>query len=637
MLLAAGLLGPWPGRADEEPPPPVITVQPVGTAAGIGEPVRLRVGAQGSGFLRFAWLFEGEPIEGAMEDQLLLPAIREDQFGVYRVRVTDAFGSVLSEPALVSPATDRLLYWARQPADARAVVGGPVRFEAEAQGSDSIRYLWRVNGNDVPGANQPVLEIPNVRLADGGRYTVLASTPDGTLESRSVVLEIDVPELPFADAFADRGLLGDASGVGRGSNRGATWEGAAGEPRHAGKRGGRSVWITWRASANGVATFATAGSTFDTVLAVYTGSTPGGLTEVAANDDGGSYLTSVVRFNAVAGTDYQVAVDGFAGAEGGVVLSWDFDPGAPPLPRIAVAPQSEIVVTGGTLNLAVIAEGDGLQYQWLFNGEPIEGEGDALLTTLDVSAAEAGQYSVRVGNSAGQTVESPWALVEVVSGPAAPARDKFEDLFDDPLNGGAVLQGPGGSGFTSVAPGLPGWRDTTNEGATRSPEDPLIFGEVGGASLWFRFRSTVTGWMHLSTEGSAIPTVLGVYTNRFALSVVTESRPVPPRSHAEVVFGAFAGEDYLVMIDGVNGARGPVRLAYSAELAEVRPPVMGLSPAGFSLEMVVPPGTYEILRGDAMSRLSSVATTNVTGGVLRFFDAGASDRPRRFYWIRGVP
>ena len=107
-----------------------------------------------------------------------------------------------------------------------------------------------------------------------------------------------------------------------GSNAGATVE--AGEARHAGRSGGASVWWAWTAPAAGTAEFSTLGSSFDTLLAVY--SLSGGVrTEVAANDDidfdGGVYQ-SAVAFEAQAGRTYYVAVDGYDGATGDVVLRW---------------------------------------------------------------------------------------------------------------------------------------------------------------------------------------------------------------------------------------------------------------------------------------------------------------------------
>ena len=63
------------------------------------------------------------------------------------------------------------------------------------------------------------------------------------------------------------------------------------------------------------------GSTFDTLLGVYTGNVVSGLSLVADDDDSGAGTTSLVTFTAVLGTVYQIAVDGFAGASGSIVNS----------------------------------------------------------------------------------------------------------------------------------------------------------------------------------------------------------------------------------------------------------------------------------------------------------------------------
>jgi len=96
----------------------------------------------------------------------------------------------------------------------------------------------------------------------------------------------------------------------------------AGEPSHAGQAPGLSVWYSWTAPANGAATVSTAGSGFDTVLAVYAGSAIGSLTEVAANDNPATGGTAAaLSFQAVAGTVYRIAVDGKGGASGSVNLT----------------------------------------------------------------------------------------------------------------------------------------------------------------------------------------------------------------------------------------------------------------------------------------------------------------------------
>jgi hypothetical protein len=70
-------------------------------------------------------------------------------------------------------------------------------------------------------------------------------------------------------------------------------------------------------------TLSTQGSNFDTLLGVYTGSSVGALSLVVSNDDSqiGRTYTSLVSFNAVAGTTYRFVVDGYNGAQGNVVLN----------------------------------------------------------------------------------------------------------------------------------------------------------------------------------------------------------------------------------------------------------------------------------------------------------------------------
>ena len=122
------------------------------------------------------------------------------------------------------------------------------------------------------------------------------------------------------DAFADAIALTGTSASAFASTTGATGE--AGEPDHAGTAGQlNSVWFKWTAPATGKVTVDTAGSNFDTVLAVYTGTALGNLQQVAANDDTPATVQSEVTFAAVAGTTYYFAVDGYRLAAGEVTLS----------------------------------------------------------------------------------------------------------------------------------------------------------------------------------------------------------------------------------------------------------------------------------------------------------------------------
>ena len=106
------------------------------------------------------------------------------------------------------------------------------------------------------------------------------------------------------------------------NNVGATKE--IGEPNHAGNAGGASVWWSWVAPISGPVEFDTQGSTFDTLLAVYTGTDVTSLAPLSANDDVNfpADKTSKITFIATAGTTYMIAVDGYGGATGSIFLNW---------------------------------------------------------------------------------------------------------------------------------------------------------------------------------------------------------------------------------------------------------------------------------------------------------------------------
>jgi subtilisin family serine protease len=142
------------------------------------------------------------------------------------------------------------------------------------------------------------------------------------------------PTGPANDNFVNRTLVAppaqDTVRTTTGTNVGSTAE--AGEPNHAGVSGARtSVWWRYTPATSGTITIDTLGSGFDTVLAVYRGSSVGALTPVAANDDAQSpQRWSRVTFSGVAGTQYQIAVAGYGNATGAITLNVQ---GGSPVPR----------------------------------------------------------------------------------------------------------------------------------------------------------------------------------------------------------------------------------------------------------------------------------------------------------------
>lgn len=133
-------------------------------------------------------------------------------------------------------------------------------------------------------------------------------------------LDLEAAARPANDGFANRITLSGASGATTGVNLLGSRE--SGEAVLLSGASGRSVWWTWVAPSNGQLSLHTQGSGFDTALAAYTGSSVNSLHAIASNDNDGGNNQSGLVFQAVAGTTYQIAVDGMGTAQGNISLNW---------------------------------------------------------------------------------------------------------------------------------------------------------------------------------------------------------------------------------------------------------------------------------------------------------------------------
>ncbi len=121
---------------------------------------------------------------------------------------------------------------------------------------------------------------------------------------------------PFNDDFANRARLVGSNFLIRSSNVGATSEATSGEPAILNQISAASLWWEWTPTTTAPVRLSTAGSGYDTLVAVYRGTALNALTLVAENDDDGTATTSRLEFTAQAGVIYQIKVDGKAGASG---------------------------------------------------------------------------------------------------------------------------------------------------------------------------------------------------------------------------------------------------------------------------------------------------------------------------------
>jgi hypothetical protein len=198
-----------------------------------------------------------------------------------------------------------------------------VKFYRESNGTAGLQIgSDTLVGTGVQNGTTWTLTSPTSNFTPGS-YTYYAVATDAKSVSSAAaqsVLTILQPA-PLNDLFVNATALSGLSVSATGANANATVEN--GEPYHAGNIGGHSLWYAWTAPASGTVSIDTHGSSFDTLLAVYTGASVSALSLAAANDDdpSGGTTTSRVSFHAVAGVTYRIAVDGYNGATGNIALN----------------------------------------------------------------------------------------------------------------------------------------------------------------------------------------------------------------------------------------------------------------------------------------------------------------------------
>jgi len=236
-----------------------------------------------------------------------------------------------------------------QPTNQMSALGSNVAFTVAGAGTPPLNYQWQKGGvaltdnGRISGASSPELNIADLQLTDIGGYNVVINNSAGAVASAVALLTLR--DSPPNDAFVNAQAISGDSGSVSGTNVHATKE--PGEPNHAANPGGVSVWYAWTAPSDSPATFDTALSGFDTLLAVYAGSTVSNLALVASNNDiSASNTRSRLTFTPVPGTVYMIAVDGVDGDTGPFTLRW----------CQATTPLPDLYVIGSAVNPMISTE-----------------------------------------------------------------------------------------------------------------------------------------------------------------------------------------------------------------------------------------------------------------------------------------
>jgi len=472
---------------------------------------------------------------------------------------------------------------------------GPVRFDTCGSGFDTLLALYTGNSvgalasvasnDDGSCGGLPSLQSTLTFTAVSGTVYRIAVDGVGSAQDAANLAWAFVP--PPRDVFADAETIVGLTGAAAGTTVGATKE--AGEPNHAGFAGGASVWYGWTAPASGRVSFETCGSSFDTLLAVYTGSTVDALTPIAFNDDAtcpGTSSRSRLALTAMEGRTYWIAIDGFNAAAGTTTLTWRL-PGNDDFASAETIAGLSGTVSGSNLlstreagepDHAGNAGGASIWYRWT---APASGTarfdtcGNSFTTLLAVYTGTLVDTLTPVASSSDGTCEGPASAQSTLSFTAtAGITYRIAVDGDSGATGGVQLTwSSGNDNFADavVLEGLTGTATGSNVGATKQAGEPDHAGNVGGKSIWYSWTAPAIGRVIFNTCSSSFNTLLAVYTGGAVDELAAVASNDQGRcgsagsvtSQSSVAFTATAGTRYLIAVDGAGGAQGTTRLAWS--------------------------------------------------------------------------
>jgi hypothetical protein len=335
--------------------PPLITTQPIPQSVAIGSNATFSVVATGTAPLAFQWRFNGAMILGATSSAYVLNSAQATNAGNYSVQVTNTAGSVLSAQAALSVLQPPSI--TTQPTLQSVAVGSNATFSVVATGTAPLAYQWCLNGATILGATNSVYVLNGAQVTNAGNYSVQVTNAAGSVLSAQAALTVLQPPVITSQPVDQYLTLGST----------ATFSVVA--------AGSAPLSYQWFLNGSRIA-----GAT------------------------SGTYTKSNVKTQNLG--NYSVQVSDAVGS----VLSATAVLAVIQAPTITSQPSSQSTALGSNATFTVVAAGGALNYQWLLNGGSIPGATSSSLTRLSVQLLDAGNYSVRVTNTAGSVLSASAAL-----------------------------------------------------------------------------------------------------------------------------------------------------------------------------------------------------------------------------------
>jgi Bacterial Ig domain len=390
--------------------------------------------------------------------------------------------------------------------------------------------------------------------------------------SGNIVLQVQAFPSPPNDNFANATVL-------TGTNISVTASNTFSATSEPGDPTGNSVWWRWTAPVSGGISLDTLGSDFQSVSAVYTGSSVSSLTQVVNPYNGHAV------FKVVGGVTYNIAQSGGIGQ---LKLNLKFSPSPPnddfanasslsttlqTISNAGATPESFLAAYYNPFPLIPRSDSWGKDVWWSWSSIST---GPVAISTI--SSNFVGNIKVYLGNSltnlmsfAALTGTTPTNVlwfravrlftyqivvdgnsgaegsftINAVRSSTAPANDNFANAI--PLNGNNI--------FTT----------SENATATRETGEPNHAGNAGVGSVWWSWTSPGAGRLFLTTAGSSFSPLLAMYQGASVSSL------------SSVASGLYYGQNcpYFSSLDYEVIARRPQTYYIAVDGATNTPPYLG--------------------------------------------------------------
>ncbi|MBI5800330.1 MAG: hypothetical protein HZA92_06320 [Verrucomicrobia bacterium] len=185
---------------------PFIVQHPASRVVLASSNALFTVAVAGTPPFSYQWRFNGADIPGASAPSLTVSNTVLASAGIYSVRVTNMFGSVLSSNATLTVNSRPII--TVQPPSRVASLASPVTFGISVVGNSPFAYQWRFNSASIPGATNPTYSIGGVVNAHTGLYSVLITNSFGVTLSADASLSTIPMRL-----FSPWGVTGGGTGT----------------------------------------------------------------------------------------------------------------------------------------------------------------------------------------------------------------------------------------------------------------------------------------------------------------------------------------------------------------------------------------------------------------------------------------